>query len=251
MKTLMFAGAAVAALLATAPASAASQLVLSNDYDGNAFVAGGVTISGTDNGSVVAIDTVAGETAAGPRWSGNFFQNTNTGNPAAGTTLTLSNLGAHTGITIDFVLGFLNSWDGPTGGSAPDYFDLYADNALLGRFSFSNAAAEAPLLNGATIVSQNGQHGGGIFFSDSIVDMSTAAGLTFAHTASSVTFLAQASGEGWQGGSDESWGIDDLSVTLNGVASAVPEPASWALMIGGFGLVGGAMRRRAARVTFA
>lgn len=32
--------------------------------------------------------------------------------------------------------------------------------------------------------------------------------------------------------------------------SAVPEPASWALMIGGFGLVGAAMRRRAAKVAF-
>lgn len=30
-------------------------------------------------------------------------------------------------------------------------------------------------------------------------------------------------------------------------ATAVPEPASWALMIGGFGIAGGAMRRRSAR----
>ncbi len=35
-------------------------------------------------------------------------------------------------------------------------------------------------------------------------------------------------------------GIDNVSVS-----GAVPEPASWALMIGGFGLVGFAMRRRA------
>nr|WP_084192404.1 PEPxxWA-CTERM sorting domain-containing protein [Parasphingorhabdus marina] len=28
------------------------------------------------------------------------------------------------------------------------------------------------------------------------------------------------------------------------VSPAVPEPATWAMMIGGFGLVGGAMRRR-------
>lgn len=40
--------------------------------------------------------------------------------------------------------------------------------------------------------------------------------------------------------------LDNVSI------SAVPEPASWALMITGFGLVGGAMRRRqAVRVTYA
>ena len=40
-----------------------------------------------------------------------------------------------------------------------------------------------------------------------------------------------------------------LVTTFN--AGAVPEPASWALMLGGFGLVGGAMPRRAAKVAFA
>lgn len=34
-------------------------------------------------------------------------------------------------------------------------------------------------------------------------------------------------------------------------SGAVPEPASWALMLGGFGLLGGAMRRRKAQVSFA
>ncbi len=38
---------------------------------------------------------------------------------------------------------------------------------------------------------------------------------------------------------------------LTAVPGAVPEPASWALMIGGFALAGGMMRRRAATIRFA
>jgi hypothetical protein len=41
---------------------------------------------------------------------------------------------------------------------------------------------------------------------------------------------------------------DDLVIRLT---ATVPEPATWAMMIGGFGLVGAASRRRRATVTFA
>lgn len=34
-------------------------------------------------------------------------------------------------------------------------------------------------------------------------------------------------------------------ISFDGAAAAVPEPAAWTLMIGGFGLVGGTLRRRA------
>ena len=37
----------------------------------------------------------------------------------------------------------------------------------------------------------------------------------------------------------------------NASLTAVPEPASWAMMVGGFGLAGAAMRRRRAAVSFA
>ncbi|MBT2189325.1 PEP-CTERM sorting domain-containing protein [Sphingobium sp. H33] len=43
------------------------------------------------------------------------------------------------------------------------------------------------------------------------------------------------------------YGYDDFTFQL---AGTIPEPSSWALMIGGFGLVGMAMRRRSARVAF-
>lgn len=44
---------------------------------------------------------------------------------------------------------------------------------------------------------------------------------------------------------------DNLSLVLTGsaVPGAVPEPATWALFIGGFGVIGATMRRRAARMS--
>lgn len=44
----------------------------------------------------------------------------------------------------------------------------------------------------------------------------------------------------------------DTRFGVSGASGAVPEPASWALMLGGFGLVGGALRsRRRAQTSFA
>jgi len=44
--------------------------------------------------------------------------------------------------------------------------------------------------------------------------------------------------------------IGSVTLSINS-ANAVPEPATWAMMIGGLGLVGASMRRRAAKVSFA
>ena len=43
------------------------------------------------------------------------------------------------------------------------------------------------------------------------------------------------------------FGIDNLTYTLNAVTppGGIPEPATWAMMIGGIGLAGGSLRRRA------
>ncbi len=60
-------------------------------------------------------------------------------------------------------------------------------------------------------------------------------------------YVALGNADGAYSGND--FGIDDISLTRQmghgeQAQVAVPEPASWALMLAGFGLVGGALRRR-------
>ena len=49
---------------------------------------------------------------------------------------------------------------------------------------------------------------------------------------------------------DESWGVDNLRITdnISGNPGAIPEPATWAMMILGFGAAGSMIRRRKAVV---
>jgi hypothetical protein len=46
-------------------------------------------------------------------------------------------------------------------------------------------------------------------------------------------------------------GFPNESGSASGVPTAIPEPATWAMMIGGFGLIGGAVRRRRTMVAYA
>ena len=45
--------------------------------------------------------------------------------------------------------------------------------------------------------------------------------------------------------------FDNVTYQAAPASSDVPEPASWAMMVGGFGLLGGALRRKKAEVSFA
>lgn len=52
-------------------------------------------------------------------------------------------------------------------------------------------------------------------------------------------FLGTVDGSGWDNNSGS------ITVTINGATGAVPEPATWALMLAGFGVVGIALRKHA------
>lgn len=71
----------------------------------------------------------------------------------------------------------------------------------------------------------------------------TAAGVSFSGTAMSIDF----------GGTADQTGYDNITFgsATPGTTGGVPEPASWALMLSGFGLVGGSLRYRTRKVRFA
>jgi hypothetical protein len=69
----------------------------------------------------------------------------------------------------------------------------------------------------------------------------TASGLAFGGLAKSIDF----------GGTANFVVYDNITFGSVNPGGGVPEPAAWAMMLAGFGLVGGAMRRRQANVSFA
>jgi hypothetical protein len=84
-------------------------------------------------------------------------------------------------------------------------------------------------------------------YSPNWTDRKQAISFDFATTAKSITLTFSSTLD--QDASDESWGVDNLQITANGAVPGVPEPASWAMMIAGFGLAGAAARRRNLLVT--
>lgn len=225
---------AAAALTAVAGSAVASTAVVYETDFETASTGSGVTatITGPNGAFDVGAANYGGLT-------GKFLQSGST----ELTTFTLSNLPAHTSLDVDFTLVFLDSWDSIDGGLAPDYLEIYLDGALFGKLTANNASGSTNTFFGGTET-----HLSNFIYSgwlDRVVDMSGAAGLSFAHSASTFTLGFKAGGAGWQGGSDESWGVDNLRITATLQSpGAVPEPGAWALMILGFGAAGSMIRRR-------
>lgn len=157
-----------------------------------------------------------------------FLRNDTLGSPSI---LTLTNLPAHTSISIDLLLAAIDSWDSTNGNPSPDFFNISVDDVSVFQATFANTSGSNSY--GPLLVDNAGL--GFSSYLDDAADLSTEALLhNIPHTASTVVIKFYASGAGWQGGSDESWAIDNLSVTV------VPAPGAAAM-----GLLGlAALRRR-------
>ena len=140
----------------------------------------------------------------------------------------------------------------PSAGNGSDIgFELSANNQNF----FIPGVAPTSAVTGITVV-ESADHSGiefsipNSFFVSYQPGFSYYPGHALASVGSDITLrISQSFGYSAAGGA--SYGADRLGrVTLQTAdVAGVPEPASWALMLGGFGLVGGAMRRR--RVAFA
>ena len=151
-------------------------------------------------------------------FNGKFLRNSSV--PPLPTTLRLTGLPAHTSIDLHFLLAIVDSWDGTCCGS--DQFTITVDGASLFTEVFNNLAdggvqSYVPPLGvelvrkmelGFRDIDANDQESGYDMSQDPLFS-------NIPHTASTLTIEWYASGPGWQGGTDESWAIDNLEVILN------------------------------------
>lgn len=238
---MMITRIATAATLAfcAATSQAAQVTAFSWDFDNAVASAAGIGYSIT-NFSGLQTSTQGFNGVGG--FAGNFSRSTNEGSQVSSTlSLSLVNLPAHTGLDVNFLLALIDSWDSDNGSPAPDHFNVRIDGNVVLQLTCNNASGSN--CYGGTVVAPMAHRGFNGSWQDIGYDMAGESALSIAHTGSSALIELFASGNGWQGGSDESWGVDNLSVVLTTRDGTVPLPGTLALV--GLGLL--ALSRRRAR----
>ena len=236
----------LAAAMALAVAGAAqAQLVFSSDFDAAVPVA-------LNPGSALAtgVQGYAGLGQPGHQFGGNFLRSAT----ANKVTLTLAGLPTHDALSVQFLFAAIDSLDGTGSFPSGDYFRIDIDGVTTFRESFANALDSqiqsyvAPTGVELARKIDLGFGGPGGYYRDSAYDLGADARFQhFAHSGSSVTIEFWMEGEGLQSLDDESWAMDNLRVTAFNAIAPVPEPSTYALMLGGRAGVAALARRRRPR----
>lgn len=229
MNLRLLAGAVVAAVAGTVSADTP---VFFSDFDGAipSEVGGYFTQE-----SVFGLDGMSapGGTSA---FGGKLLRNDSTGDPASATTITLTDLPEHKHISLSFLLAAIDSWDSTNGSVSPDLWRIEVDDFYF-ETTFAIASGSVNYSNLAAIVYEGGGSLGWGGYAEKAYDFGLETQLqNIPHTSDTVTIRIYAHGAGWQGGIDESWGIDNLGVSVNNI----PAPGAMALL----GVAGLVSRRR-------
>jgi len=226
----------VGATLAVA-APALSQELYFNDFDGGETFGAGVAGGLSGETAVEPVQGYAGLGPAGGEFAGNLLRNTTV--PGAPTVLTLTGLPPHDAISLEFLFAAIDSWDGIFAVDAEDLFAVTLDGETIFLESFLNSTAPTTQSYAGPALSFRQDLGftaGGVDFFDSAYDLAENF-VRMPHTADTLTLEFFADGAHWQGGTDESWGMDNLIVS-------VPEPALFAQLLVGGAVLGLCRRRR-------
>jgi hypothetical protein len=209
----------VLALWLIPAAAAADTVVFSTDFES------GLPAEMAASGCV--LDGVQGYAGLGPvgsQFGGNFLRYTSV--PLYDTQLTLTGLPAHDHLTLSFLLAVIDSWDGT------ELFKVEIDGTELFSHWFQIATGDASsyaappggLLSSGTNL---GFSCCSYWGRDRAYDMGVEPAFTIPHTASTVTIvwkLGAVSGPAasqWQGGTDESWALDNVTVSVSGDPTGV------------------------------
>lgn len=213
-----------AALTVAAAASAGAVTVFSTGFESGLpapFAAPGSQIEG--------VQGYAGLGVAGNQFAGNLLRYHATG--VQPTTLTLTNLPAHTHVSLSFLLAVIDSWDGT------ELLQVSVDGNLVFShwFSLANADTSSYSPPPGALLSRGhnlGWTNGTWYFRDRAYDLTNEPVFaSIPHTAGTLTVVWQLSAtvggaaQNWQGGADESWGIDNVTVSLAGAPTDTPPSA--------------------------
>ena len=155
-------------------------------------------------------------------FSGNFLRNSA---PTTITTLTLTDLPPHDSVNIGFLLAIIDSWDCDSS-SGPDFFNVKVDGNIIFSENFGNSggACSDPFSPSPGVQLAFQQDLGftpiDTYYADSAYDMGLEPVFqNIPHTSSSITI--EWFGTGLQAVDDESWAIDNVSITTNPKANLV------------------------------
>jgi hypothetical protein len=209
-------------LLLVPAAAVADTQVFSTDFQSG--LPAEITAPGA---GIEGVQGYSGLGVPGNQFGGSFLRYTSV--PLYDTQLTLTGLPAHDHLTLSFLLAVIDSWDGT------ELFKVVIDGTEVFSHWFQLATGDASsyvappgglLSSGVNLgFSNTGYH-----YRDRAYDMGVEPAFTIPHTASTVTIvwkLGAVSGPAasqWQGGTDESWAIDNVRVSVSGTPTAVGTP---------------------------